>query len=64
MGPKMLTEHAQMHAGKWDRVLLNTKGLTLNKQGNNNNNWLILTKIVIGYALTSINNFQLTFPLK
>ena len=22
----------------WDRVLLNTKGLTLNKQGNNNNN--------------------------
>ena len=72
MGPKMLTEHAQMHAwntinnlarnikesiyirannptlnnniGKfnlshiWDRVLLNTKGLTLNKQGNNNNN--------------------------
>ena len=21
----------------WDRVLLNTKGLTLNKQGNNNN---------------------------
>ena len=39
----MLTEHAQMHAGKceshiWDRVLLNTKGLNLNKQGNNNNN--------------------------
>ena len=22
----------------WDGVLLNTKGLTLNKQGNNNNN--------------------------
>ena len=22
----------------WDRVLLNIKGLTLNKQGNNNNN--------------------------
>ena len=22
----------------WDRVLLNTKGLTLNSQGNNNNN--------------------------
>ena len=22
----------------WDRVLLNTKGLTLNKQGNNNHN--------------------------
>ena len=22
----------------WDRVLLSTKGLTLNKQGNNNNN--------------------------
>ena len=22
----------------WDRILLNTKGLTLNKQGNNNNN--------------------------
>ena len=22
----------------WDRVLLNTKGLILNKQGNNNNN--------------------------
>ena len=22
----------------WDRVLLNTKGLTLNRQGNNNNN--------------------------
>ena len=22
----------------WDRVLLNTKGITLNKQGNNNNN--------------------------
>ena len=71
MGSKMLTEHAQMHAGKceivarnikesiyirvnnptlnnnidkfnlshiWDSVLLNTKGLTLNKQGDNNNN--------------------------
>ena len=24
----------------WDRVLLNTKGLTLNNQGNNNNNQL------------------------
>ena len=24
----------------WDRVLLNTKGLTLNNQGNNNNNAL------------------------
>ena len=41
----------------WDRVLLNTKGLPSNKQGNNNNNQPNETILVICNAIISFNNF-------